>query len=49
MQEKQITTFRNGFKIVHSMPILSQEEAEERKKKILLKLYNLFCTEKKIE
>jgi len=32
----------NGFRIVHTIPDMTEEEREEKKKEILLKLYNYF-------
>jgi len=36
-----------GFKIVHTIPDMTEEEREQKKKEILLKLYNYFTYNKK--
>ncbi len=36
-----------GFKIVHTIPDMTEEEREQKKKEILSKLYNYFTYNKK--
>jgi hypothetical protein len=42
----QLITYRNGFKIIHDFPEMTEEEVEKKNEEILLKLYNLFCNDK---
>jgi len=45
--EKQIQVKNTGkFKIIHNIPIMTDEEREEKKKVILLKMYNLLSSNK---
>lgn len=37
----------NGFRIVHHIPDMTEKEREEKKKEILLKLYNYFKYQEK--
>lgn len=36
----------NGFRIVHTIPDMTEKEREQKKKEILLKLYNYFTYNK---
>lgn len=33
----------NGWKVIHKIPIMTDEEREEKKREIVLGLYNLLC------
>lgn len=39
----------NGFRIVHTIPDMTEEEREEKKKEILLSLYKYFKYNDKVE
>lgn len=46
MEKKTIIENINNYKVIHNIPILSDEEREEKKKEILLKMINQLSNDK---
>ena len=47
IEYKETIEYINGYKIIHSTPVLTNEKIEERKKEALTKLVNLLSNRKK--